>query len=420
MKVTATFAVLLCSLFYAMQTQATDWSRFRGSDGSASVSASNLPVEWSDEKNLAWKKELPGYGASTPILSSEKMILTYYSGYGFGEQGEVRDKLKCHTLCIEKTGGKTIWDKSVAAAKVERDYAGFVQQHGYTSGSPVTDGKAVYSFFGTTGVVAYALEDGKQLWGPVLVGEKTHGFGTGASPIVYEDLVIVNASVESGSLVALNKSNGDIVWETPGIDRAWNTPLVVETKTGPELVISIQGKVKAYNPKTGKELWSCEGIPDYICPSVIEHDGIVYAIGGRKSKCLAVKTGGRGDVTDSHRLWIVDVGSNVPSPVYHDGHLYWMDHRGQAFVVNATNGDVLVRKRVNGAGKTYASVTLADGKLYTVTRDRGAFVFEATPEMPQLAHNQFSSDETVFNASPVIDGGNIYLRSDKALYCIAK
>lgn len=418
MRRVALLLVAIVGFAFASEVQATEWTRFRGSDGSAVSDATNLPTEWSDAQHIQWKQPLPGYGASTPVIAGEKMLLTYYSGYGTDKKGE-RDSLRCHVLCMNKTTGKTIWDESIPAVGEERDYIGFVQQHGYTSGSPVTDGDSIVAFFGTTGVVAFSI-DGKKQWGPVNVGNKTHNFGTGASPIFYKDKVIVNASVESSALIGLDKATGKKIWEAPGIKMAWNTPLVIEAENGPELVVSIKNEVKAFDPNTGDQLWRCDGIDDYICPSVISHDGIVYAIGGRKSKCLAVKTGGRGDVTGSHRLWITDVGSNVPSPVYHDGHLYWMDHRGQAFVVNAANGDLVVRKRVNGAGKTYASVTLADDKLYTVTRDKGAFVFKASPDMPQLAHNTFASDDTVFNASPVIENGRIYLRSDKNLYCIAK
>lgn len=393
---------------------AQQWPRFRGVDGAGIAQASHLPVTWSDTENLLWKRELPGYGASTPIVTGEKMLLTYYDGYGIDPKDTERDALREHVLCVELDTGRTLWDQAITPNDAERKYAGFIQEHGFASASPVTDGVAVFAFFGSSGVVAYTL-DGEKLWGPVSVGTGTHGFGTGSSPILFEDLVIINASVESNSLIALAKRTGERVWKTDDIRRAWNTPLVVTANAEPELVVAMKDYFVGYNPYDGSELWRADGIEDYICPSVIEHDGVIYGIGGRKSACVAVKTGGRGKVEP---LWKTMKGSNVPSPVYSNGHLYWVNHTGRAYALDAASGELITEKRLPHAGKTYASVTLADDKLHTVTRDGGAFVLSATPEMKVLAHNKFESDPTVFNASPVIVNNRIYLRSDKALYCI--
>lgn len=411
------FAALCCMA--AATTQAQEWPRFRGEQGAGTSETTGLPATWSESENIVWKLEMPGYGASSPILWGEKLFITCYTGYGQGgEDGEKAD-LHGQTLCINRHTGETIWDMSIPTFRGERQYEGFIREHGYSSATPATDGNHVVSFFGASGVVAYDME-GNELW-RTSVGTKTHNFGSGTSPVIFGSLVIINASVESDALVALNLADGSEVWRTEDIPRSWNTPVIVQPPGGgePELVVNMQGVLKAYNPRTGEELWRCEAIPDYICPSVITHDGIVYAIGGRRSQCLAVRTGGRGDVTESHKLWQIDVGSNVPSPVYHEGHLYWMNHRGLVYCVDADSGEIVTQKRTS-AGKTYASVTYADGRLYAVSRENGAFVFEATPEMPELAHNEIAGDDTIFNGSPTVADGRMYLRSDAALYCIGK
>ena len=204
------------------------------------------------------------------------------------------------------------------------------------------------------------------------------------------------------------------------MNRSWNTPLLVETSGGStELIVNIKNQLLAFEPTTGEKLWWCEGFDDYICPSAIAHDGIVYAIGARKSSAMAVKTGGRGDVTDTHLLWKIGKGSNVSSPVYHDGHLYWVHQdRGTAYCVDAKSGDILYEKRISPRpGKIYASPVLVGGKIYVVTRNKGVFVLAAKPEFELLAHNE-PLDDSIFNGSPAIADGKMLIRSDRYLYCI--
>src|SRR5262249_49799425 len=185
------------------------------------------------------------------------------------------------------------------------------------------DGDRLYVFFGKSGVYCFDL-DGKEIWHTV-VGKGQHTWGSGSSPVLYKDSVIVNASVESGALVALNKTTGKELWRSPGINSAWNTPVLVTTpEKTQELVVSVQGRVVAVDPDTGKELWRTNGVHRYVCPSVVANAGIVYAIGGGHTS-LAVKTGGKGEVSKTHSVWRFDKPpcSNVCSPLYHDGYLYW-------------------------------------------------------------------------------------------------
>jgi hypothetical protein len=349
--------------------------------------------------------------------------LTCYSGYGLNARSPGNPKdLKRHVVCLDRADGKVVWTKEVEQVLPDQEYAGaYLPLHGYASGTPASDGERLFVFFGKSGVFAFDL-DGKQLW-HASVGTRTHNWGSGTSPVLTKDLVIVNASVESNSLVALNKSDGQTAWTVRGITSSWNTPLLVDVaKDRQELVVSVQGRLLAYNPETGAELWRCQGVNDYVCPSVIAHDGVVYVIGGRTNTALAVRAGGKGDVTNSHVLWRIDRGSNVSSPVYHDGHLYWAsESRGNVYCVRADKGTVVYEQRLKPApDRIYASPILADGKLYYVSRTHGTFVIEAKSEFKLLAHNTIASDRSVFNATPAVNNGQLLLRSDRFLYCVGK
>jgi outer membrane protein assembly factor BamB len=405
--------VILCfTTIIVSNLAAADWPQFRGPGGQGATSAENLPLVWSDTQNIAWKTELPGYGASSPISLGERLYVTCYSGYGTDRTnpGTMED-LTLHVVCLSR-GGSIVWDQHVQPKLPESEK---VKDHGYAAATPATDGEHLFVFFGKTGVLKFDL-DGNQLW-QADVGDKTHGWGCGTSPVLYNNLVIVNASVESGSLVAINKENGKEVWRAGGMDASWNTPHLVDVGGGKrELVVSVKGKILAFDPETGKQLWSCDGIPDYVCPSIVSQDGIVYVIGGRTSRAIAVRAGGRGDITETHRLWEAKAGANVVSPVIHEGHLYWVSDRNTiAYCVRLEDGEVMYAERFRG--QPYASALVGDGKLYIVTRTGGTYVLAAKPEFEQLAHNKLD-DRSTFNASPIVAGGKLFLRSDKYLYCI--
>lgn len=414
------------ALFVVFLTGA-DWTRFRGPEGTGVSDASGLPTTWSATENVVWKTPLPGFGASSPITLGDKIFLTCYSGYGLNQDdpGDPSN-LKLHVLCLDLATGKIAWEKSLAAEADETPYgAGQVNLHGYASATSVTDGQALYVFFGKTGVLKYSL-DGQLLW-KVSVGTDVdkHNWGSGASPILHRDLLIVNASCESRSIRALNKTTGEEVWQTGGIVDSWSTPLVVKTSTGgEELVVIERTKVLGLDPATGQQLWVVNKDSDYVCPAVIAHDGVVYVINSRsKALMLAIRTGGRGDVTESQVLWTLPKWTTrVSTPVYHDGHLYAIDNAGYARCVDAKTGKEVYRERLDlsgGGDKLYASLVAADGKLYGVSRLDGAVVLALAPEFKLLARNHLD-DNSVFNATPVVAGKRLLLRSDKALYCIGQ
>jgi hypothetical protein len=352
------------------------------------------------------------------VVVGERIFLTCYTGDGPATQGSRgQDELKLHVLCLNRSDGRILWDQPVNPELPEQER--IREDHGYASSTPAADGERVYVFFGKTGALALSHE-GRELW-RARVGSRLNGWGSAASPVLHGDLVIVNASVESDSLVALNKLTGREVWRADGIKEAWNTPLLADLPNGQrELVVLIHGQVLGLDPNEGRFLWRCEtGIGWYMCPSAVAHEGIVYAIGGRSGGALAVRAGGRGNVTASHGLWRLNKGSNVSSPVYHDGHIYFAhENLGIVYCVAAQTGAVVYEERLSPApGQIYSSPLLADGKLYFVSRGGAAVVLAARPRFEILARNHLG-DRGTFNASPAVAAGRLLLRSDRFLYCI--
>jgi hypothetical protein len=409
--------LLIAGTTLSAQEKTADWPQFRGPGGLGVSPAKGLPHTWSQKENVLWKTELPGPGASSPIILGERVFITCYSGYAIPDQPRGQpEQLKRHLLCLNRQDGKILWSKEIAARLPE---AAPTREDHFASSTPVADQERVYAFFGKSGVFAFDHE-GRQLW-HAEVGSNATGWGSAASPILHEDLVIVNASVESQKLYALNAKTGKEVWSVGGIREAWNTPLLARNGERTELVVAIGGKLLGIDPGTGKQLWSCAtDIPWYMVPSLVAHDGVVYAIGGRPGGGLAVRLGGKGDVTRTHRLWTSNKGGNVSSPVYHDGHLYWMhDSLGIAYCADARTGTIVYEQRIARAGQVYGSAALADGRIYYPARNGTMYVVAARPKFALLATNTWGGRGT-YNASPAVAGGQLFLRTDRFVCCVGK
>ncbi len=413
----------LCGAGSGVAAEATGWSRFRGPNGSAVSDAHGLPVKWDSQNGVAWKTPLPGPGSSSPIVVGDKVFLTCYSGYGTNREkpGEKND-LERHLLCVSLNDGAVIWDKSVAASQPEDSYSGFIRDHGYATSTPASDGERVFVFYGKTGVLAYDLA-GKELWRTsVGNGSAQNNWGSGSSPILYRDLVIVNAAAESKSLIALDQKTGKQVWKTEAssLHGSWSTPVLVDAPQGKtELALSAPHEVWGFDPDNGEFLWFADGIDDRtICGSLIARDGIVYAVGGRSGSAVAVRSGGRDDVTKSHTIWKKSLSSYVPSPVLAGDRILCVNERGILGCLSAKDGESLFQQRLSGAGGVYASPVVADGKAYLVTRQNGTFVISLTGQGEVLSTNTLD-DESDFNASPAIIDGKLLLRSNRFLYCVS-
>jgi hypothetical protein len=441
--VLATFTLTLGSVL------ASDWPGFRGSRGGV-ADEKDLPVQWTKD-HMLWKIKLPGAGTSSPIVTGEKVVVTCNAGYGtsitkgfsgfgkgggkggFGKGADAGDqkKLKLLVVCLDRKKGDVLWQKEVQPKLPETPFSGMMREHSYASSTPVTDGKNVYVFFGKTGVFAFDL-DGNQLWSAD-VGSSTHMWGSAASPVVYKDLVIVNAAIESKSLVALNKNTGKEVWRQSGVGTTWASPLLVQTKDGKdELVLSLPGKIVGYDPQTGKSLWNCQGIGgggggfggrggSYTASTPVAKDGIVYVIGGGgplPATSLAVKAGGTGDVTKTHVVWKQRAGATNCSPVLTGDYLCWVD--GLVTCLKISDGTISYKERLYGAKGEYVSAVAAGDKVYALTRYDGLYVLAGGGTFEKLAHNELKGDTSIFNASPAISDGRMYLRSNEFLYCVGK
>lgn len=417
------FAILWCCglPFTCLPTSSTalahDWDRFRGPSGSG-IGSGSIPATWNDQENLAWRIALPGRGASSPVVHGDRVFLTAYSGYGIDpEKPGDRGDLRLHVIALSLSDGQILWDKQIDPAAEEQDAEGQMAGHGYASPTPCVDEACVYASFGPSGVVAMS-HDGELVWRRS-VGTKTAGFGAAASPIVFEDLVIMNASIEDGAVYGIDKSTGEIRWRSGSIERAWTTPTLVELDGGAiELVLNQKGAILGIDPRTGERLWWCDAIQDYVVPCVIAAGDVVYCSAGRTNMTFAVKAGGRGDVTDTHLIWDVARGANVTSPLLHNGYLFWSHDKAIALCVRASDGEEMFRERMPTGGRVYASIVSDGEKLFLTTREAGVLVLAATPEYKKLAINKLGTDKERFSATPAIVGDRLLLRSDQYLYCV--
>jgi hypothetical protein len=410
--------VVLAALFVPTASptlwSAEDWMQFRGPGGRGQGDAEGLPLRWGPNENIVWKTVLPGPGASAPIFVGDRIYLTCYTGFT-SNGGDIR-RLQRHLVWLDRATGRLLGKNDLPARQPEQET--IRENHGYATSTPVSDGRRIYMFCGKSGMFAFDL-DGKEVW-RADVGDQLHGWGSAASPMLAGDLVVVNASIESESIVGLNKESGREVWRTRGVKESWNMPILLVPAGGqPELVAAMMGSILGLDPSTGERRWTCAtDIPWYMVPSLVSDGELVYCIGGRSGGGLAVRLGGRGDVTGTHRAWWINKGSNVPSPILHEGRLYWAhENNAVAYCADAATGDIVYEERLQRAGQIYASPLMGDGKLYYTTRDGKTFVLPAGPEFEVLATNELG-DRSEFNATGAIADGRLFLRSDRYLYCI--
>lgn len=410
-------------------THPDDWTQFRGPGGRASRPDADVPVQWSDGRNVKWKTRMPGPGSSSPIVVGENIFVTCYSGYGVdaSDPGNMQDLMR-HVVCLDRSSGEIQWQSDVEAVLPEDPYSGYLTEHGYASHTPVTDGQAVYAFLGKSGVMAWDL-DGKPLW-DTSVGTQSDSrqWGSASSLVLYGEILIVNAASESRTIRGLDKRDGKQIWSARArsLDLSFGTPVLFRLPDGrAELSLCIPGELWGLNPATGKLNWFAS-VPmrGNVSPSVAVHDGTIYATGGYRGRgTVAVTGGGKENVTDTHMLWSVRQSTYVPSPLWYDGHLYWVDDRGIAVCLDATSGQVVYQQRLRlrspGGRSVYASPVVAGDKLIVVTRRAGTAILDAKPSFRMIATNLLD-DGSDFNATPAIVGDELFLRSNRAVYCIAR
>lgn len=412
------FASLAVFCLLASTTNADDWPEFLGPKGAAR-SADVVPQSWDETKNLAWKASLPGTGSSSPIIVGDKVIVTCYV------TGD--DNAKRQVMCFDKNKGDQLWSLDFPIDYREDRYQGYITEHGYASNTPVSDGKNVFVFLGKGGVHSISL-DGKKNWS-VDVGKESSNrlWGSAASLVLFENSVIVNAAEESQAILSLDKATGKELWrqEAGMLELTYSTPRLVKPESGnEELVISVPEEIWSLNPKTGKLNWYAQSpMTGNVSPSVVVDGDKIYSFGGyRASGSIAVRVGGKKDVTDSNVLWTNRSSSYVATPLLVENRFYWIDDRGIAYCTSAKDGEVVYRERVQDlqSGRpVYASPVLIGQHIYVVTRRSGTIVYQPSDEFKPVAQNIIAGDETDFNASPAVSDGKLYLRSNQSLYCIS-
>ena len=348
------------------------------------------------------------------------MFVTSFGGDG----SEVQRKLHC----IDRKTGKETWAFSIANEGREDSYRGYITEHGYASSTPVTDGEMVYVFFGKMGVYAVDFA-GQQRWHAEVGKESSNRqWGSGASPILVADLLIVNAADEAQTIYAFDKTTGEQAWksEAGGYELTYNTPTSVAKHK--ELLIAVPGELWALHADTGKMKWYAETrLTGNVSPTTILDGDRVYTFGGYRSSGshafpVGGKPGGEKDMT-TEELWYARTSSYVATPLLHEGHLYWFDDRGMAFCIRASDGELVYRERVNGMSSggrpVYASPVLAGAHIYVVSRYDGTFVIPANPTFNIVAQNKFADDDSDASGTPAISKNELFLRSGRFLYCVS-
>jgi outer membrane protein assembly factor BamB len=433
-----TIAVILASTALS----AADWPSWRGPHGTGSTTETQLPERWSKTENVAWRTALAGIGVSTPIVSGNRIFVTSQIGTGVRAPGNhprlvqggnaeasgeralaaaaaAGDKTFFVLEAFNRADGKRLWEHRVEATGV---LAGVHDKHNLASPSPVTDGQMVYAWFGTGQIVAVDM-NGTLAWQRHLGAEISPFdviWGHSSSPTLFEDSIILLADHAPASyLLALDKRTGKEKWKA---DRgkgklSYSTPLVVQAPTGPELIVNSSERIDAYDPRTGAPLWHTGTTNRFPIPVPVFHDGVIYMSRGyRSGPYMAIRPGGRGDITQSHIIWESQTGAPYISSLVHDaGLIYMATDVGGVTVVDAKTGSRVWQQRIDGIFS--ASPVAGDGKVYFASETGETIVLKSgrTPEV--IARNDIGER---LIASPAISNGQIFLRTDGQLWAIGK
>jgi outer membrane protein assembly factor BamB len=411
-------SVLMVTLASA---HAENWPMWRGPTGQGTSTEKNLPTRWSTNENVKWRVPLPDRGNSTPVVWKNRIFVTQ----------AIPAENKRVILAFNRDDGKILWQSGPTWTAPELTH----EANPGSASSAATDGERVIAFFGSAGLYCYDF-NGKEIWHRDL-GEQRHIWGYGSSPIIHGDICFLNFGPGPRQfLVALDKKTGKTLWEvnnpggasgeSNGSDKkqewigSWSTPLFIHAASKDQLLLSWPERLAAYNPKTGAELWSCRGLNPLAYTSPLYADGIAVAMGGFNGKDFAVKVDGAGDVTETHRMWDhPKTKQRIGSGAIHDGHIYIHEDPGVAECIDLKTGQSIWEERLKGPGPSgvnWSSVTIADGNCYTITQGGDCFVFKAGPKFELVSINSLREPS---NSSIVPSEGQLFIRTDKALWCIA-
>lgn len=410
------------------------WPQWRGPFANGVAPHANPPTEWSESKNVRWKLPLSGKGHSSPIVIGDRVVLmmatpvgdaqkpVFDSAPGVHDSVPVTHRHQYSVMAVSRATGAILWQKVV---REEWPHEGGHETGSPASNSPVTDGQFIYAFFGSRGLFCLDME-GAVRWEQQLGHMQTlHAHGEGSSPALYQDTLIVNWDHEGESaLYAFNKATGQQRWRVTREEKtSWSTPLVVEHEGKPQIVVSATKRVRGYDLATGAVLWECAGLTDNVVSSPVHTRGIVIAGNSYYQQAMvAIRlAGARGDISRTDRVaWRLNrLTPYVSSPLLYGDTLYFLRHnqnvlsrldpetgqpRGEPLRLDGIR-DFIFSSPVGAAGRIY--ITGRDGNTTVLRHDRG----NAT-----LAVNHLDDS---FSASAAVSGGELYLRGEKNLYCLA-
>jgi outer membrane protein assembly factor BamB len=426
---------------------AQQWPQWRGPSSAGVSTEPDLPTTWSATDNLAWKVPLAGLGASSPIVWGDRVIVTSQVGRTpvaagshpllarddrslagreapiggdrapSGLDGGQQSKTYLVVEAFDRRNGTRSWAYRTEAIG---PFSELHEKHNLATPTPVTDGERIYAWFGNGLIVALDM-DGGLVWQRHLGVEYSPfeaRWGHGSSPALYGDLLILLCDHQPKSyLLALDRRTGKQRWLADrGSGRvSHSTPVVVPGPRGDELLVNSSERIDAYDPATGNLLWHAGSERQTPIPSAVFHGGVVYLSRGyRNSDYLALRPGGRGDVSATHVVWRAPTGASyVPSIVYYDGLLYMANEVGVVTCADAATGVPVWRHRL--AGVFFASPVAGGGKVYMVSETGDTFVLRAGRQPEVLATNDLGER---FLASPAIAWGQLFLRSDGVLFAV--
>jgi len=406
--------------------KAADWTHFRGPDRNGVAAEETAPLNWSREKNIRWKAALPQPGNSSPVVSGDRVFVTC---------AEDRRGTRRSLYCFSRADGKQLWVKTVTYDKPDPTHA----QNPYCASSPAADGKVVVAWHGSAGLHCYDY-DGKELWSRDL-GRIRHVWGWAGSPVIHGDVIYLNCGPGVRTFVAaIDKKTGDVLWQTeePGgaEDKSketgswigsWSTPVVTTVDGREQVLVFMPRKVNAYDPKTGQVLWYCTGAGDLAYTDVMlaevpAGDGsgtgqrIGVAMAGYTGAAIGFKLGGSGDVTAANRLWRETRNNpqRVGSGVIVGRHLF-MPNEPYLACYDVTTGKELWRQSFPGE-RFWGSVVRAGDRLYVTSQKGVTYVFAPDPkQFKLLATNDLDEGS---NSTPAIADGQIFLRTDRHVWCV--
>ena len=394
--------LILFTLTISSPLCAADWPQFRGPDGQGHSSEQDLPLEWSEDKNVVWKVPIPGLGWSSPVIQGDRIWLTTALGQG----------RSLRAICLHRKDGRILNEVEIF---LKENPGRIHSKNSHASPTPILEDDRVYVHFGAHGT-ACVSNDGQVLWRRELKYEHLHG--PGGSPVLFGDLLIVSCDGSDVQyVVGLDKHTGQIRWKQSrgkgGI--AYSTPLVIQAEGIDQVVSTGADRVISYDPLTGKELWWFPYDAFSLVPRPVHGLGLIFVCGGFNSPTLyALRPTGRGDLSWSHLEWSLSKGVPFnPSPVLVGEYLYLVSDTGVASCLDARTGKILWKERLKG--NFSASPLAAPERIYFLNEEGETTVLAPGKEFKKLSTNPLAGRTL---ASLAVADKAIYLRNAQFLYRI--